>query len=872
MNILQTLLEITIYSAALFIGIILFRILLKKHMSPVMLYAVWFLLIARLLVPITWDAGFHIFTAPSQTQAVDISALLDGLNHDVTLNQSGVMPLQQNSNEILASEDTHSQSQNETSITTESASVAQTPFSWDTVLIALWLLGVSLLLTLIAVSSIRLRRRIRRSLDDVPPEWRQMAQQIACDLHIRRKIHIAVVGGFPTPALSAGPRPVVVLPKELDNEEPVRFALRHELTHLKRGDHIVCLLMLILRAVYWFNPIVWASVKLMRLDMETACDSMVTRQMSAGSKTLYAQAILSMHLKPQVRYALGMALGSTKKTVERRIKGIFMRSKTGHKARFVALLLTAVMTVACFTTACQPTPELPVVVGKDQSEMIEKAQGQSAEESPQAVISVPLTKQVDAPQTYSTDVSAADGNLIINASEAPVIVPDADRMPMYRVKAADFTQEQVSKMIDTLFEGQRIYEVEYGPETKDDIMERLINVKQIDKENMEAMGWDENRLKEVIADLEKEYEAAPAEDQDVVTESDGLLKREELLGREGAHLAYYDALSVTTNYEDYEKAASFLAENNNDMTEPDMHVDTDEDGNVVGMSGWGIDRRATMRYENSGDAFGSNFGQNPAIRVDEDTVIDDEEVLEKLKITPAEAKRLVEEFLEKAGIKMSVCAMYLLDDENLGGYDGLISPAEHYVYKLYLCRVIDDLRVAYLCGASSARRDPALDELEETAADGISAAEYDFLGSWSYETAEAMVNDDGLISFDWAAPIDIEEKVVDKANLMPFEDIAKRFEEQMRIEYKASAVDDFFFSMTWTVDHVCLELQRIAEQNSFEDGLLVPVWNFYGYCSAITEKGEDWGESFLSGDGIYHYPLMTINAIDGSVISAEVGY
>lgn len=875
MSLLLILLEITAYAAALFAAILLFRALLKKHASPVLIYAIWFLLIARLLVPVTIDAGFHLITRPAGTPVTDVSALLDGLDNKVTLNQN-TSPVLTQSDPSNPSSNEHAETQNADSATASAAanqpaSAARMPLSWHAVLIAVWLAGTGGLLFLAAVSSIRLKRRIQNGGASVPEKWRQMALEIADELHIRRRLRLSVVSGFPTPALSAGLRPVVVLPKELEDEEAVRFALRHELTHLRRGDHIICLVWLVLRAVYWFNPVVWASFKLMRLDMETACDSMVTKTMSPGGKTRYAQAVLAMHAKPQVRLALGMALGSTGKTVERRIRGIFMPSRTGHAARLTALLLAVVMAAACFTTACQPTPEVPVVVGKDQNAMLEKAVETPDETPTETEVILPIKEQVNAPQTYSADVTAADGKLKIVATEASIALPDTDSIPIYRVKAADFTQEQVTKLLDVLFEGQTVYEVEYGPQTKDELLERLINVKHMSKKTIKEMGWDDDDYKEAIAKVEKEYEAAPEENQDIVTVSDGLLKQEELFNREGGHLAYYDGLSVTTDYKDFEKAATFGVQNNNDMTEPDMKIETDEEGNIVSMGGWGVNRRATMMYANPGDTYDSNFGQSPEILVDENTVLEDTEITEKLKTSPAEAKKLAEEFLKKAGLDMSVCAMYLLDDENLGGYDGLISPAAHYAYKLYLCRNVNGLPVAYLSGASSLRDPKGASDTQNGQLKGISA-DLSFFGSWQYETIDMMINDDGIISFQWNSPLDITETLADHTNLLPFKDIADKFEQQMRIEYEAEAKDAYMKEMTWTVEYVKLELQRIAQQDSLDEGLLVPVWNFYGKCAAIMDSGEDYGSGMLSGDGIYSAPMMTINAIDGSVIDTQKGY
>jgi hypothetical protein len=276
--------------------------------------------------------------------------------------------------------------------------------------------------------------------------------------------------------------------------------------------------------------------------------------------------------------------------------------------------------------------------------------------------------------------------------------------------------------------------------------------------------------------------------------------------------------------------------------------------------------------------------------VDESTVIDDEAVLAKLKTTPAQAKALVEQKLAAAGIdNMAVVAMYLTDDENLGNYDGLISPAEHYAYELYLCRMVNGIPVSYIRGASGNMED--IDEAmkgAETSGE-LDTEAFSSIGEWSYETINVMVDDTGVISFDWASPLNIGETVVANSALLPFADISAKFEQQIQIEYETQANDEYIAYISFTVTRVALEYQRIAEQNSIENGLLVPVWNFYGTCSAMSAgsteitpegyevittngNGEDISQGFLNGDGVYAYPLMTINAIDGSIIDITQGY
>jgi TonB family protein len=55
----------------------------------------------------------------------------------------------------------------------------------------------------------------------------------------------------------------------------VRLVLHHELEHIRRGDWIVQLLGEILRAVYWFNPLVWIVCRRLRYESEHACDDAV---------------------------------------------------------------------------------------------------------------------------------------------------------------------------------------------------------------------------------------------------------------------------------------------------------------------------------------------------------------------------------------------------------------------------------------------------------------------------------------------------------------------------------------------------------------------------------------------------------------------
>lgn len=80
--------------------------------------------------------------------------------------------------------------------------------------------------------------------------------------------------------------------------------------------------------------------------------------------------------------------------------------------------------------------------------------------------------------------------------------------------------------------------------------------------------------------------------------------------------------------------------------------------------------------------------------------------------------------------------------------------------------------------------------------------------------------------------------------------------------------DDDLLRATLNIDRIQLELQRVTEENAIEYGLVIPVWNFYG------EYVSEYEWATFSSNPPYDLPgaLLTINAVDGSVIDPQKGY
>jgi TonB family protein len=89
-------------------------------------------------------------------------------------------------------------------------------------------------------------------------------------------------------------RPKIILPACAQSWSTRRaeIVLRHELAHVRRGDWGVQLLGEALRAIYWFNPLVWIVCGRLRDESEHACDDAVLSGGVDGSD--YAAELLDL--------------------------------------------------------------------------------------------------------------------------------------------------------------------------------------------------------------------------------------------------------------------------------------------------------------------------------------------------------------------------------------------------------------------------------------------------------------------------------------------------------------------------------------------------------------------------------------------------
>ena len=384
----DALVQVALYSAAITAGILLFRFIFKNRISSKLQYLMWWLLILRLLMPVTPDIGLHfnlqdmLLKQAHQAELPAPAPVLDVAPASVPNTQSSyesVAPAIQPDTDVAPSQHVNPAKSTD----------------WYSIVFVVWLLGAIGFLGWLIFVKLRYYESLQHLMAGGPREVYELYDRCCKELGVK-PLPLWIVNKSMSPGIAFFGEPVLLVPLSLCNDESrLRFALLHELTHKKRGDHYMTLLLNILRAVYWFDPVVHFAFSELRSDMESACDSDVLAYIGHEQKRGYLTVILDM-FSYDTEPILGMSQIRSKRMAKRRMKGAFMKNRTSPAFRAITLCIALIMSLCCFTTACQSAPE------KDTPDM---AAEQTADPSPKpTLIPDPSAQEPEAAAaTYAFD-------------------------------------------------------------------------------------------------------------------------------------------------------------------------------------------------------------------------------------------------------------------------------------------------------------------------------------------------------------------------------------------------------------------------------------------------------------------------------------
>jgi beta-lactamase regulating signal transducer with metallopeptidase domain len=179
----------------------------------------------------------------------------------------------------------------------ETPAVPATPemgLGWQGMASAVWLCG-SLGWFVLALLRIHRFQRLLIHARLAPPALQEQTQQLALRMGLKRPFEVWLVPGSLSPMLWAlGPVPLLLLPEKLLerlSDEQRATVLAHELAHLRRRDHWVRRLEMVVLGLYWWLPVVWWARRELHEAEEECCDAWVVSVLP-GSARSYATALL----------------------------------------------------------------------------------------------------------------------------------------------------------------------------------------------------------------------------------------------------------------------------------------------------------------------------------------------------------------------------------------------------------------------------------------------------------------------------------------------------------------------------------------------------------------------------------------------------
>ncbi len=282
-RIFMEILDMSLQASAVILAVILIRLLLKSA-PKIFSYALWSVVLLRLLCPISIEAPISLVP-----HMESVSADYTLQDQPISIWDAGMAAYQAVGDALnggLGVQHIH------TSEIGEGGLPKTVTASWGEVWILfgqyVWLVGIAGLVIYSAVTYRKLRKKLIGALP--------LGENIYLADHIDSPFVLGIW------------QPKIYLPSALGEEER-GYIIAHEQQHIHRLDHIIKLVAYIALALHWFNPLVWVAYILFCKDMEMSCDERVIRKMGGHIRADYSASLLNLATGRRILSVTPLAFG-----------------------------------------------------------------------------------------------------------------------------------------------------------------------------------------------------------------------------------------------------------------------------------------------------------------------------------------------------------------------------------------------------------------------------------------------------------------------------------------------------------------------------------------------------------------------------------
>ncbi len=315
-------LNMSLTASIIILCVLAARLLLKKA-PKVYAYALWSVVLFRLLCPVSLSASVSALKVAditlqsvAETQVDQTRGPATTVTYFPARQSAAAVPVAPGSEQKAAGVETDTR--------------LPTWISWG------WMAGVAALLAYSALVYLRLHRKL------------------ICAVQLKGNIYLA--DHIPSAFVSGILHPRIYLPSETPMEER-RYIIAHERHHIHRGDHIWKLLAYLALCLHWFNPLVWLAFFLAGKDMEMSCDEAVIRKLGDHIRADYAQTLLRHATH---KYMVGTPLAFGTGDTGSRVRNLARWKKPAVWVSLLCFLVCGTVLLCC---AVNPEQEDPFAGG-----------------------------------------------------------------------------------------------------------------------------------------------------------------------------------------------------------------------------------------------------------------------------------------------------------------------------------------------------------------------------------------------------------------------------------------------------------------------------------------------------------------------------
>ena len=357
--------EWIVTSSALILLVLLLRLLVRDRVSPRLRYALWGLVLLRLVIPVSlWESPASVLRAAQVNEGYQ---LVSTLPDNMSLYENG------NWRSVAGPDGTFQMEPDAAGRWEVNQPRLHNAYGW------------------VAVPSAEEARALRdqgqkavdtaglKRLVDVQNVLRMVWQtgiwlfmlflaavngKFALDLRRGRRPDgeyrsrpVFIMDGLPTPCLFGLFRPAIYLTPEVAADETCRkHVLAHECAHFRQGDHAWAVWRGVCLALHWYNPLVWLAAYLSRRDCELSCDEGAVRLLGEENRVDYGRTLVGLVARrttPRDLACCATTMTGGKSALKERIALLVKHPRTTAVTAVLVAAACAVFAACTFTGAAE---------------------------------------------------------------------------------------------------------------------------------------------------------------------------------------------------------------------------------------------------------------------------------------------------------------------------------------------------------------------------------------------------------------------------------------------------------------------------------------------------------------------------------------